>query len=193
MVDQMGAQPGDHVLEIGCGWGGFAEYAAKERGLRVTGLTISQAQHDYAVDADRRRRACRDRVEIKLQDYRDERGIYDGIASIEMFEAVGEKYWPVYFDTLRDRLKPGRHATLADHHRRTTSAGRSTSAAWISSRNTSSRAACCPRPSVLRAEVERPGCASSGSIEFGAKLQPDAAALARDVQRPLGRDGGDGL
>ena len=50
MVDQMGAQPGDHVLEIGCGWGGFAEYAAKERGLRVTCLTISQAQHDYAVD-----------------------------------------------------------------------------------------------------------------------------------------------
>ena len=50
MVDQMGAQPGDHVLEIGCGWGGFAEYAAKERGLRVTGLTISQAQHDYAVE-----------------------------------------------------------------------------------------------------------------------------------------------
>ena len=50
MVDQMGAEPGDHVLEIGCGWGGFAEYAAKERGLRVTGLTISQAQHDYAVE-----------------------------------------------------------------------------------------------------------------------------------------------
>jgi cyclopropane-fatty-acyl-phospholipid synthase len=49
MVDQMGAQPGDHVLEIGCGWGGFAEYAAKERGLKVTGLTISREQHDYAV------------------------------------------------------------------------------------------------------------------------------------------------
>ena len=53
-----------------------------------------------------------DKVEIKLQDYRDETGIYDGIASIEMFEAVGEKYWPVYFDTLRNRLKPGRNATL---------------------------------------------------------------------------------
>ena len=67
--------------------------------------------------ADRARRACRDRVEIKLQDYRDERGTYDGIASIEMFEAVGEKYWPVYFDTLRDRLKPGAQRDAADHHR----------------------------------------------------------------------------
>ncbi|MFZ1725053.1 MAG: class I SAM-dependent methyltransferase, partial [Albidovulum sp.] len=80
-------------------------------GLRVTGLTISQAQLDSA-----RQRIARaglsDRVEFRLQDYRDERGLYDGIASIEMFEAVGEKYWPAYFDTLRDRLKPGRHATL---------------------------------------------------------------------------------
>jgi cyclopropane-fatty-acyl-phospholipid synthase len=111
MVDQIGAQPGDHVLEIGCGWGGFAEYAARDRGLRVTGLTISQAQHDYAV-ARIARAGLQDRVEIKLQDYRDEQGRYDGIASIEMFEAVGEKYWPVYFDKLKSCLKPGRHATL---------------------------------------------------------------------------------
>ncbi len=111
MVDQMGAKPGDHVLEIGCGWGGFAEYAASERGLRVTGLTISKEQHDYAVQR-MQRLGLSDRVEIKLQDYRDERGRYDGIASIEMFEAVGEKYWPVYFDTVRERLKPGANATL---------------------------------------------------------------------------------
>ena len=104
-------KPGERVLEIGCGWGGFAEYAAKERGLRVTGLTISKAQYDYAV-ARMERAGLSDRVEIKLQDYRDETGTYDGIASIEMFEAVGEKYWPVYFDALRDRLKPGRNATL---------------------------------------------------------------------------------
>ncbi|MEM0936532.1 MAG: cyclopropane-fatty-acyl-phospholipid synthase family protein [Pseudomonadota bacterium] len=111
MVDQMQVAPGEHVLEIGCGWGGFAEYAAAERGLKVTGLTISREQHDYAV-ARIARAGLSDRVEIKLQDYREERGSYDGIASIEMFEAVGEKYWPVYFDTLRDRLKPGRRATL---------------------------------------------------------------------------------
>ncbi|MEO1704508.1 MAG: cyclopropane-fatty-acyl-phospholipid synthase family protein [Pseudomonadota bacterium] len=111
MVDQMGAKPGDHVLEIGCGWGGFAEYAAKERGLRVTCLTISQEQFDYAVDRIEKA-GLSDMVEFKLQDYRDERGIYDGIASIEMFEAVGEKYWPAFFDTVRDRLKPGAQATL---------------------------------------------------------------------------------
>ncbi|MEM9437157.1 MAG: cyclopropane-fatty-acyl-phospholipid synthase family protein [Pseudomonadota bacterium] len=111
MVDQMGAQPGDHVLEIGCGWGGFAEYAAKERGLKVTCLTISKEQYDYAVDRIEQA-GLSDRVEFKLQDYRDERGIYDGIASIEMFEAVGEKYWPAYFDTVRERLKPGKTATL---------------------------------------------------------------------------------
>ena len=72
MVDQMGVQPGDHVLEIGCGWGGFAEYAARERGLRVTGLTISNEQRDYAL-ARMERAGIADKVDIKLQDYRDER------------------------------------------------------------------------------------------------------------------------
>ncbi len=111
MVDRMGVQAGDHVLEIGCGWGGFAEYAAKERGLRVTALTISQAQHDYAV-ARMARLGLSDLVEIRLQDYRDVRGEYDGIASIEMFEAVGEAYWPSYFRTLRARLKPKAQAVV---------------------------------------------------------------------------------
>ncbi|MDR9486261.1 MAG: cyclopropane-fatty-acyl-phospholipid synthase family protein [Sediminimonas sp.] len=111
MVDQMGAQAGDHVLEIGCGWGGFAEYAARERGLKVTGLTISREQYDYAVSRIAKA-GLSGQVTFKLQDYRDERGSYDGIASIEMFEAVGEKYWPTYFDTLRERLRPGARATL---------------------------------------------------------------------------------
>tara|TARA_R110002110_G_scaffold40803_16_gene130200 strand:+ start:2124 stop:3335 length:1212 start_codon:yes stop_codon:yes gene_type:complete len=120
MVDQMGVQPGDHVLEIGCGWGGFAEYAARERGLRVTGLTISEQQFNYARDRIEKA-GLSDLVDFKLQDYRDERGHYDGIASIEMFEAVGEKYWPVFFQTVRERLKPGKAATLqiitVDHAR----------------------------------------------------------------------------
>ncbi|MEM8775776.1 MAG: cyclopropane-fatty-acyl-phospholipid synthase family protein [Pseudomonadota bacterium] len=111
MVDQMGVKPGDHVLEIGCGWGGFAEYAAKERGLRVTGLTISEEQFKFA--SERIEKAgLSNLVSFKLQDYRDEKGHYDGIASIEMFEAVGEKYWPAYFETVRERLKPGGSATL---------------------------------------------------------------------------------
>jgi cyclopropane-fatty-acyl-phospholipid synthase len=111
ICDRLGARPDQHLLEIGCGWGGFAEFAAKERGARVTGLTISKEQHDFA-----KRRVFEaglaDRVEIVMRDYRDERGAYDGVASIEMFEAVGEKYWPVYFDTVRERLKPGGQATL---------------------------------------------------------------------------------
>jgi cyclopropane-fatty-acyl-phospholipid synthase len=104
-------RPEHHVLEIGCGWGGFAEYAAREIGCRVTGLTISQEQHDYA---QQRIQAAGlgERVTIKLLDYRDERGTYDRIASIEMFEAVGEAYWPTYFGQLRDRLNPGGLAGL---------------------------------------------------------------------------------
>lgn len=110
MLDQMGARPGDHVLEIGCGWGGFAEHAAR-KGIRVTGLTISQEQHDYAVER-LAKAGLSDLTEIKMQDYRDETGQYDGIASIEMFEAVGEQYWPVYFNALHKLLKPGKSATL---------------------------------------------------------------------------------
>jgi cyclopropane-fatty-acyl-phospholipid synthase len=165
MVDQMGAAPGDHVLEIGCGWGGFAEYAAKERGLRVTGLTISQAQYDYAVDRIEKA-GLSDRVDIKLQDYRDERGSYDGIASIEMFEAVGERYWPVYFGSLRERLKPGRHATLQiitipDHRWHVYRRGVDFIQKYIFP------GGMLPAPSVLRAEVERAGLTVKGSIEFG--------------------------
>ncbi|MFO1148794.1 MAG: cyclopropane-fatty-acyl-phospholipid synthase family protein [Alsobacter sp.] len=103
--------PGHHVLEIGCGWGGFAEYAAKTIGCKVTGLTISQEQYDYA----RKRmfeQGLNEKVEIKFQDYRDEKGVYDRIASIEMFEAVGERYWPVYFEQLAQRLQPGGVAGL---------------------------------------------------------------------------------
>jgi cyclopropane-fatty-acyl-phospholipid synthase len=165
MVDEMGAQPGDHVLEIGCGWGGFAEYAARERGLRVTGLTISQAQYDYAVDRIARA-GLSDRVEIKLQDYRDERGLYDGIASIEMFEAVGEKYWPVYFENLRERLRPGRNATLQiitveDRRFEAYRKGVDFIQKHIFP------GGMLPSPSALRAEVERAGLTVRGSIEFG--------------------------
>jgi cyclopropane-fatty-acyl-phospholipid synthase len=165
MVDQMGAKPGDHVLEIGCGWGGFAEYAAKERGLRVTGLTISKEQRDYAVER-MRRAGLSDRVEIKLQDYRDERGTYDGIASIEMFEAVGEKYWPVYFQTVRDRLKPGANATfqiitVADRRWEVYKRGVDFIQKFIFP------GGMLPAPKVLRAEVEKAGLAVARSIEFG--------------------------
>jgi cyclopropane-fatty-acyl-phospholipid synthase len=99
-------RPEHHVLEIGCGWGGFSAYAAGEIGCKVTALTISQEQFDYASER-MRREGLAEKVTVKLIDYRDETGVYDRIASIEMLEAVGENYWPVYFKTLRDRLHDG--------------------------------------------------------------------------------------
>jgi cyclopropane-fatty-acyl-phospholipid synthase len=106
LAEAIDLQPGQKLLEIGCGWGGFAEYAAKTFGAKVVGLTISKEQRDFA---EKRIQAAglNDRVEIRLQDYRDERERYDRIASIEMIEAVGEEFWPNYFSQLRDRLLPG--------------------------------------------------------------------------------------
>ena len=99
------------LLEIGCGWGGFAEHVAKEYGAHITCLTISPAQRDYVVKriADA---GLADRVDIRLEDYRDHPGQYDGIASIEMFEAVGEAYWPSYFAKISEVLKPRARAAL---------------------------------------------------------------------------------
>ncbi len=111
IADRIGAGPDSHLLEIGCGWGGFAEYAAKSRGARVTCLTISQAQADYARKR-MQREGLSERVDIRLEDYRDHRGRYDGVASIEMFEAVGEAYWPSYFDKVAEVLREGARAAL---------------------------------------------------------------------------------
>ena len=106
LAEAINLQPGQKVLEIGCGWGGFAEYVAKTYDVNVVGLTISTEQRDFA---QKRMQAAglSDKVEIRFQDYRDERGQYDRIASIEMIEAVGEEFWPQYFTQLRDRLLPG--------------------------------------------------------------------------------------
>lgn len=106
-----GLKAGDHVLEIGCGWGGFAEYAASEIGCRVTGLTISREQLAFARQRIEKA-GLSDKVDLRFQDYRDETGRYDGVVSIEMFEAVGEKYWPTYFSKVRECLKPGGRAGL---------------------------------------------------------------------------------
>lgn len=110
ILDKLGASPGDHILEIGCGWGGFAETAARE-GIRVTGVTISEAQKAYA--DERLRNAGLDGLtSIELTDYREIDGQFDHIVSIGMFEHVGEQYWPVYFDTIKARLKPGGKAMV---------------------------------------------------------------------------------
>jgi cyclopropane-fatty-acyl-phospholipid synthase len=106
LAEAIDLKPGQKLLEIGCGWGGFAEFAAKNYGTKVVGLTISREQRDFA-QARIQKAGLSDNVEIKLQDYRDERDQYDRIASIEMIEAVGEQFWPNYFSQIRDRLLPG--------------------------------------------------------------------------------------
>ncbi len=107
----LGLSAGQHMLEIGCGWGGFALFVAQNFGCDVTALTISQAQYDVA-----RQRVfaagLNEKIKVELRDYRDETGVYDAIASIEMIEAVGEAYWPKYFAQLSGRLKPGGRAGL---------------------------------------------------------------------------------
>ena len=111
IAEDIGLKPGMRVLEIGCGWGGFAELMAGEYGATVVGLTLSSEQHAWAT----RRLAqaglghCTD---IRLQDYRDVTGQFDRIVSVEMIEAVGERWWPTYFATLRDRLVEGGKAGL---------------------------------------------------------------------------------
>ena len=165
IIDRMGAGEGDHVLEVGCGWGGFAEYAAGVRGAKVTGLTISKEQHDFAKER-MFREGLNEKVDIVMRDYRDEQGKYDGVASIEMFEAVGEKYWPGYFGMIRDRLKPGAFAslqiiTIADE--------------WFPNYRKSVDfiqkyifpGGMLPSPTALREQVTKAGLEFKSSIEFG--------------------------
>ena len=162
------------VLEIGCGWGALALALARDHpGLALTGLTLSAQQLSHA-----RARVAQEglagRVELRLQDYRDVQGRFDRIVSIEMLEAVGERYWPDYFDTLRARLAPGGRAviqviTIDDAHfeayrRRPDFIQRFIFPGGM-----------LPSPSVLRREAERAGLGWAGAETFGASY---AATLA---------------
>ena len=127
LAQTMDLQAGHHVLEIGCGWGGFAEFAAREVGAKVTAITISEAQYAFAKER-MFKLGLADKADIRLVDYRDVDGKFDRVASIEMFEAVGERFWPTYFDKVRDSLNPGGQAGLQiitirdelfDHYKRT--------------------------------------------------------------------------
>lgn len=115
ILQQINPKPGAHILEIGCGWGGFAEHAVTTRDVRVTGITLSPAQLDFS----RKRIAAlglENKARFELCDYRDAAtrfgASFDGIASIEMFEAVGEKYWGKYFDVVANTLRPGARAAI---------------------------------------------------------------------------------
>ena len=106
LLEMLNPAPGAHILEIGCGWGGFAEIATMEYGCKVHGITLSPSQLAWSRERAQSR-GFSHLATFSLTDYRDIRGQYDHIVSIEMFEAVGERFWPAYFDQLRSCLKPG--------------------------------------------------------------------------------------
>jgi cyclopropane-fatty-acyl-phospholipid synthase len=111
VIDALELKPNNSILEIGSGWGGFAEEAARKNKASVRGITLSKEQLAYAEERIARaglKRKC----SFHFEDYRDTKGVYDRIASIEMIEAVGEAHWPTYFRTLHDRLKPGGVAAI---------------------------------------------------------------------------------
>jgi cyclopropane-fatty-acyl-phospholipid synthase len=111
IVRLVNPRPGECILEIGCGWGGFAEYAARTRGCRVHGITVSRKQLPWAQERIRRA-GLEHLVTLEFRDYRDVQGSYDHVVSIEMYEAVGERFWPAYFDTIAQRLKRGGRAVV---------------------------------------------------------------------------------
>ena len=171
----------DSVLEIGSGWGGFAEFAAKEIGAHVTGITISPAQLDYA-RARIQREGLGERVAFQLLDYRDASGVYDKIASIEMFEAVGKEYWPDYFAKVRALLKPGGAAgiqtiTIADRFFEHYSHSTDFIKRYVFP------GGMLPSVSALKSEVSRAGLLWQGAAAFGDDY---AATLAEWRRRFLG-------
>ncbi len=110
ILDELDWQADDHILEIGCGWGGFAERAA-EQGCNVTGITLSTEQLEFA-NQRMQRQGLAERAQLQLMDYRHQQGQFDHIVSIEMFEAVGKEYWHDYFTQLKRLLKEGGKAVL---------------------------------------------------------------------------------
>jgi cyclopropane-fatty-acyl-phospholipid synthase len=111
IAERAGLRGGEHVLEIGSGWGGFAVYAAGELGCRVTSITISPAQHELATERVRAA-GLEDRVSVELRDYREVAGQYDAIVSIEMLEAVGAEYFTTFFEACDRALRPGGRMSL---------------------------------------------------------------------------------
>ena len=111
VAELAGITPGSTVLEIGCGWGGFAETVAKDFGGRLRGITLSREQLNYGLER-LRRQGLDNLATLVFEDYRDTQGQFDHIGSIEMIEAVGEEHWPSYFKTVHDRLKPGGTAAI---------------------------------------------------------------------------------
>ena len=173
LAGMLALRPDAHLLEIGCGWGGFAEFAAREAGARVTAITISNEQHAYARERIQKA-GLTERVEVRLQDYRDVQGRFDAIGSIEMFEAVGERYWPLFFAHLRDLLRQGGRAglqviTIGDEHFESYRRGCDFIQRHVFP------GGMLPSPAALTREIGRAGLVEEARVAFG-----------RDYARTLG-------
>jgi cyclopropane-fatty-acyl-phospholipid synthase len=171
---------GMSVLEVGCGWGSFAEIAARDYGATVTGITLSREQLEFG-QARIAKSGLSDRVTLELRDYRDVAQQFDRIASIEMFEAVGESYWPTYFNCLHDRLRPGGLAglqiiTIADRYFDD----------YRSSADFIQRyvfpGGMLPSPSRLHAEINRAGLCLRDSFWFGTDYADTLARWGKAFQ-----------
>ncbi len=171
-------KPKSSVLEIGCGWGGFAERAAAED-HHVTGLTISPAQHDFATAR------LKNNAEIRLQDYRLTKGSFDNIVSIEMFEAVGEHYWPQYFATVAERLKRGGRAVIQTITiRDDLFAGYRTRSDFV--RHYVFPGGMLPSLGRFRQEAEKAGLKFSGAFSFGKDYARTLRAWSERMQAKSG-------
>lgn len=111
VADLAGITAGSSVLEIGCGWGGMAETVARDFDANLYGITLSREQLRFAAER-MQTQGLDDRAQLHFEDYRDTKGQFDHVCSIEMIEAVGEEHWPAYFQTVHDRLKPGGTAAI---------------------------------------------------------------------------------
>jgi len=111
ILQVLNPRAGQTMLEIGCGWGGFAEHAARTRGVKIHGITLSKEQLAFATERIAKA-GLTEHATFEYIDYRDVTASFDYIVSIEMFEAVGERYWPTYFSSVHDRLKPSGRAVI---------------------------------------------------------------------------------
>jgi len=166
LAEQINLKPGERVLEIGSGWGGFAEIAAREYGAHVTGLTLSPAQLAYATERIAKA-GLSERAQFRLEDYRDAQGSFDKIVSIEMFEAVGREYWPIYFRKVAGLLKPGGLAglqiiTIADRFFDAYSKSTDFIQRYVFP------GGMLPSPAILQREIESAGLLIRSSQSFGA-------------------------
>lgn len=181
LADRIELRPGMRILEIGCGWGSFALLAARDYGCHVTAITISPSQWSFT--REQVRRAQLDHlIDVRLMDYRDVGGRYDRIVSIEMFEAVGEEHWGLFFDVLRERLEPGGVAglqiiTIDDERFEAYRSAADFIQAYIFP------GGMLPAPAVLRRESERVGLRLESCEPFGWSYADTLTAWRARFQR----------